>query len=91
MTQEQLKTFLEKAKSDHSLQEKLRTAPDSDAVEAIANAAGIVISADEPKKVQVDVSSEELEGVSGAFQIYTQKNVLGCAPQTFDVAHGCYD
>ena len=89
MTQEQLTAFLEKAKSDHSLQEKLKTAADSDAVEAIANAAGIVISVDETKKSQAEVSDEELEGVSGAFKIYTQKDAWGCYPQTFDTPGGC--
>ena len=65
MTQEQLKAILEKAKSDHRLQEMLDAATDSDAVVAIANAAGIVITADKPKKAQAEVSGEELERVRG--------------------------
>jgi hypothetical protein len=35
------------------------------AVEAIANAAGFVISADELKKTQAGVPVEELQGVTG--------------------------
>ena len=76
MTQEQLKAFLEKAKNDHCLQEKLKTAVDADAVVAIANAAGIVFCTDEPKKAQAEVSDRELEGVIGGWVdagIFSQK------------------
>ena len=40
MSEEQLKAFLEKVKSDTTLQEKLKVASDADAVVAIAKAAG---------------------------------------------------
>ena len=76
MTQEQLKAFLEKAKSNPSLQGMLEAAVDADAVVAIANAAGIVISTDEPKKAQAEVSDRELEGVIGGWVnagIFSQK------------------
>ena len=65
MSEEQLKAFLEKAKGDTSLQEKLKAAADSDAVAAIAKEAGFMISADDLAKAQSELSEEELEGVAG--------------------------
>ena len=65
MSEEQLKAFLEKVKSDTSLQEKLKAAADNDAVAAIAKDAGFSISADDLKKAQSEISEEELEGVAG--------------------------
>ena len=52
MSEEQLKAFLEKVKSDTSLQEKLKAAADADAVTAIAKEAGFSISADDQTKDQ---------------------------------------
>ena len=68
MPEEQLKAFLEAVKADAGLQEKLKAAADADAVVAIAKAAGFVISADELKKSQAEISDEELEGVTGGCQ-----------------------
>jgi bacteriocin propeptide, TIGR03798 family len=65
MSEEQLKAFLEAVKSDAGLQEKLKAAGDADAVVAIAKAEGFVISAEELKKSQAEISEEELEGVAG--------------------------
>ena len=65
MSQEQLQAFLEAVKANAELQEKLRAAGDPDAVVAIAKAAGFVISAEELKRAQAEVSEEELEGVAG--------------------------
>ena len=65
MSQEQLQAFLEAVKANAELQEKLRAAGDPDAVVAIAKAAGFVISAEELKRAQAEVSEEELEGVTG--------------------------
>ena len=65
MSEEQLKAFLEKVKTDTSLQEKLKAADDADAVVAIAKEAGFTISADELKSFQSALSDEELEGVAG--------------------------
>ena len=64
MPPEQLKAFLEKVKSDNSLQEKLKAAADSDAVVAIAKQAGFSISADD-LGTQSDISDEELESAAG--------------------------
>jgi predicted ribosomally synthesized peptide with nif11-like leader len=65
MSEEQLKAFLEAVKADAGLQEKLKAAGDADAVVALAKAEGFVISAEELKRVQAEVSEEELEGVAG--------------------------
>ena len=65
MSEEQLKAFQEAVKADAGLQEKLKAASDADAVVEIAKAAGFVISAEELKSAQTEVSEEELEGVAG--------------------------
>ena len=68
MSEEQLKSFLEKAQGDTSLQEKLKAAADANAVAAIAKEAGFMISVDDlNKKGQSEISDEELEGVAGGF------------------------
>ena len=69
MSEEQLKAFLEKVKTDTSLQEKLKAATNADAVVEIAKAAGFVISADEVKKVQLEVSDAELEAAAGGLGV----------------------
>ena len=65
MSEEQLKAFLEAVKADAGLQDKMKAAGDAAAVVVIAKAAGFVISADELKKSQAEVSEEALEGVVG--------------------------
>ena len=65
MSEEQLKTFLEKATGDASIQDKLKAAADIDSVVAIAKEAGFSIFAEELKKAQSELSFEELEGVAG--------------------------
>ena len=50
MTEEQIKSFLEKVQNDTTLQDKLKTASSTDAVVAIANEAGYEISAADFKK-----------------------------------------
>ena len=69
MSEEQLKAFLEKVKDDTSLQEQLKAASDIDDVVAIAKAAGFVISPDDLKKAEAEVSDEELEGAAGGFWV----------------------
>ena len=64
MSEEQLKAFLEAVKADAGLLEKLKAAGDADAVVAIAKAEGFVISAEELKNSQAEISEEELEGVA---------------------------
>ena len=72
MSEEQLQAFLEKVKGDASLQEKLKAASSPDDVAAVAKEAGFDISSDEISNAQsVELSEQELEGVSGAGGIYT--------------------
>lgn len=66
MSEQQLKAFLGAVKPDAGLQEKLKAACDAEAVVAIAKAAGFVISADQLKQAQSEISEEQLEGVVGA-------------------------
>ena len=66
MTEEQIKSFLEKVQNDTTLQDKLKTASSTDAVVAIANEAGYEISAaDFKKSTYFSLDEIELEGVSG--------------------------
>ena len=65
MSEEQLKAFLEAVMADAGLQEQLKAAGDADAVLAIAKGAGFVITANELKRAQEEVSEEDLEGVAG--------------------------
>ena len=67
MSKEQLKAFLEAVKADAGLQEKLKATSDADAVVVIAKAAGFLISVDELKKAQSEISDEALEGVAGGW------------------------
>ncbi|QNI85952.1 nif11-like leader peptide domain protein [Synechococcus sp. PROS-7-1] len=86
MSEEQLKAFLEAVKADAGLQEKLKAAGDVDAVVTIAKAAGFVISAEELKKSQAEVSEEELEGVAGGGAGYFWKVYRGnlCVVDSID-------
>ena len=65
MSEEQLKSFIEKVQGDDSLQAKLKAAANADAVTAIAKEAGFSVSADDLKNAQSEISDEELEGVAG--------------------------
>ena len=65
MSEEQLKAFLEKVQGDTNLQDKLKAATNADAVVEIAKASGFVISADDVKKAQAEVSDAELEAAAG--------------------------
>lgn len=80
MSEEQLRAFMEAVKADAGLQDQLKAAADSDAVVAIAKAAGFVISADELKSapsrwdelkpgvrdlLEFEIPEQELEGVAG--------------------------
>ena len=67
MSEEQLKSFLEKVKTDTGLQEKLKGAADADAALAIAKEAGFAITAEDIQSMQsaTELSDDELEGVAG--------------------------
>ena len=66
MSEEQLKAFLEKVKSDTSLQEKLKAATTPEAGLEIAKEAGFSITSEDiPIYNLSTVSDEELEGAAG--------------------------
>ena len=68
MSEEQLKAFLEKVKSDTELQEKLKAAGSNEAALQIAKEAGFSITAEDIQSMQsatVELSDEELEGAAG--------------------------
>ena len=70
MPEEQLQAFLEKIKTDTSLQEKLKSATDVEAVIAIAKAESFELSADAiiaAQSAPQELSDEDLEGVSGGY------------------------
>ena len=77
MSEEQLKAFLEKVKSDTELQEKLKAAASPEAAIEIAKAAGFAITVEDIQSMQsstVELSDEELEGAAGGQQL------RGCEP-----------
>ena len=80
MSEEQLKAFLEAVKADAELQEKLKAAKDVEAVVEIAKAAGFVISAEELKSAQAELSDEELEGIAGGYNSAEGGTICGCLP-----------
>ena len=63
MSKEQLKAFLEKVKTDTSLQEKLK-AEGADVV-AIAKAAGFSITTEDLNSHRQNLTDDELEGATG--------------------------
>ena len=67
MSAEQLTAFWAAVEVDEGLQEKLKGARDADAVVAIAEGAGFVISAEElqSEAEERELGDEELEGVAG--------------------------
>ena len=75
MSEEQLKAFLKKVEGDTSLQEKLKTAADAQAVVAIAQEAGFSISAEDLKKAQSGIDDAELEAAAGGGAC---KHAAGC-------------
>jgi predicted ribosomally synthesized peptide with nif11-like leader len=77
MSQKDLQKFLEAIRQDSSLQEKLQAATDADTVVTIAKAAGFVISSDELKRAQAEISEEELEGLAGGVNV-PKWDAFGC-------------
>jgi predicted ribosomally synthesized peptide with nif11-like leader len=69
MSEEQLSALLAKLNEDPGLQEKLQGAADLDAAVGIAKEAGFDVSKDDYERhlanQTVELSDEELEGVSG--------------------------
>ena len=69
MSEEQLKAFLEKVKSDTELQEKLKAAASPEAAIEIAKEAGFLITTEElqsfAQSTTVELSEKDLENVAG--------------------------
>ena len=71
MPEDQFKAFQAAVEADAGLQEQLKAVTDPDAVVAIAKAAGFVITAEELKRAQAEISEDELAGVTGGFRMVT--------------------
>ena len=70
MSKEQLKAFIEKAKADTSLQDKLKGAASPEAAIEIAKEAGFSITTEDIQSMRsatVELSDEELEGAAGGY------------------------
>ena len=80
MSKEQLKAFLEKVKSDTSLQEKLKAAADANAVAAIAENAGYKISSEVIEKSMSELTDKELEGLAGGVINQSQNSTVNYNP-----------
>ena len=82
MSEEQLAALLAKLKDDAGLQEKLKGAADLDAVLAIAKDAGFDVSKADWLRYQakqtIELSDEELEGISGGFDLWNIATHLTC-------------
>ena len=82
MSEEQLSALLAKLKNDAGLQEKLKGAADLDAAVALAKEAGFDVSKDDWLKYQakqtMELSEEELEGVTGGKWSDNCTRALGC-------------
>jgi predicted ribosomally synthesized peptide with nif11-like leader len=76
MSEEQLKVFLEKLKSDTSLQEKLKAMSDVDEILAFAKEAGYEITVEDIKKAS-QASDQELENASGGYDCGGMCCVMG--------------
>ena len=65
MPAEQLKTFLQQAKQDTALQDKLKNSANLETTLAIAKDAGFNISANEVTEMKAELEDRELENASG--------------------------
>ena len=82
MSEEQLNAFLEQAKADTSLQDKLKAAASPEAAIEIAKEAGFAITAEDIQSMQsatAELSDEELEGAAGGWGVTClQTTALEC-------------
>ena len=76
MSEEQLKVFLEKLKSDTNLQEKLKAMSDVDEILAFVKEAGYEITVEDIKKAS-QASDQELEKASGGYDCGGMCCVMG--------------
>ena len=87
MSEEQLKAFLEKVKTDTSLQEKLKAAASPGAAVTIAKEAGFAITAEDIQSMQsatVELSDDELEGAAGGKELWRVAAITTAARIKFD-------
>ncbi|QNI54909.1 nif11-like leader peptide domain protein [Synechococcus sp. BIOS-E4-1] len=75
MSAEQLKAFLEKVKDNAILQKQIEDAENSETVVSIAKEEGFIISADDLKKIQSEVSDKELEGAAGGCACFKKTEI----------------
>ena len=71
MSEEQLNAFIAKVQGDSSLQEQLKAAATADVVVAIAKEEGFSISVDDVKNARTELSDEELEGLAGGHDCFS--------------------
>lgn len=86
MSEEQLKAFLEKAKNDTSLQEKLKAASTPEAAAAIAQEAGFTIAAAD---FQAAIDDAALEGAAGGGGFLTFAIGGACATGVLNFNANC--
>ncbi len=67
MSEEELQAFLEKAQHNAAIQEKLKSAKCNEEVLVIAKAAGLMMSTEDLRKAQSEISEKDLEGLAGGF------------------------
>jgi predicted ribosomally synthesized peptide with nif11-like leader len=65
MSGDQLKAFLDAAKTDLVLQEKIKSSTGPDSVIAIAKAAGFAITVNDLLNTQKDLTDYDLEDIAG--------------------------
>jgi len=67
MSEQQLKAFLQAVAADTALQADIESAPNPEAVVAIAKNAGFSITSEDLKQHQAEVSDQDLESVAGGW------------------------
>ena len=77
MSEEQLKAFMEAVEADAALQEKVQTEANryADAVVAIAKEAGFGVTAEDVKRAQLEISEDDLAGVTGGIGVWYSNEV----------------
>ena len=65
MTSTQLQQWVERLKTDASVQDKCKSAKTAEDIVSIAKGCGISITVESLKETGIDLSQEELEGVAG--------------------------
>ena len=78
MSEEQLNAFIAKIQGDTSLQEQLKAAATPDAVVVIAKEEGFSISVDDVENARTELSDEELEGLAGGQDCFSDGAATYC-------------